>query len=80
MFDIIALYLTCNEKSLVVYDSFLQMPLHVTLTLLCSAKTVQRSIKQYFRERCKQFHQVLKIHITAYVHVFIERTAFESNN
>ena len=26
----------------------------------------------------KQFQQVLKIHISAYIHVFIERTAFES--
>ena len=32
----ISLY--CNEKSLVVYDPFLQMPLHITPILLCSAK------------------------------------------
>ena len=32
-------------------------------------------VGSYFRE---QFQQVLKIHISAYIHVFIERTAFES--
>ena len=60
----------------------LSLPIFVLLqrTLLCSTKSVQRSniekLAHIFVKDARQ--QVLKIHISAYIHVFIERTAFES--